>query len=404
MQELDKEPIQAPADPQSELFPPLPVTQGEGEDDYPDAIFLNAVAEIDTQPLLPPPVAYTWGEVTAHLACLLLIMGSMFGIVWQVLTYPKTLVILYALEKPMSLTTTLAVPTRTLAPVTLTRSATAPTTGHGHQDARAASGILTFYNENASPQTVAGGTVLTGRDGVQVRTAQVVTIPAANPPYLGQATIIASALQVGSAGNIRAYDINGMVSSSVFVKNLAAFTSGRDARSYQAVAPGDIDRLTTTLQATLAQEMPHAFTVAPGESVYPTQCISTVTPDHRAGEEAGSATVHVTSTCQGKAYSSQELARQSTAAFTHIRPAPQYHFMGSVQTTLVSVSPLSVTIHGIWAYTFSPQYEQDLAQHIQGDTPAQARKYLLHTGVIVQANVPYTLPASMYIQFVVLVG
>jgi hypothetical protein len=406
MQEREKEQAQtlAPADPKSEPFPPVLVVQAEALDDDPDEIFFNAVAEIDTQPLISPRIPYTWGEVVAHLACLLLIIGGMAGIVWQAITYPKTLVIVYAVEKPVSLTTTLAVATRTLAPVTLTRSATIPTTGHGHQDGKAASGILTFYNGNVGPQTVAGGTVFTGSDGVQVATDQAVTIPAANPPYLGQATMTASTLRAGSAGNIRADDMNGTVSSSVFVKNLAAFTRGRDARTYQAVAQQDIQNATSTLQATLVQAMPLAFPVAPGESVYPTYCMSTATPDHHAGDEARTVTVQVAYTCQGSAYNSQELAHQATAAFTKTRPAPRYHVIGSVQTKLINVSPVSVNIHGSWVYTFSAEYEQYLAQQIAGDTPAQARTYLLSTGVISQANVPSTLPVSMYIQFVVLVG
>jgi len=357
-------------EPASEPVLSVLVPEVDTKDDDPDEIFLNAVAEIDTQPLIPPRIPYTWGEVGAHLACLLLIIGGMAGLVWQAITYPKTLVIVYAVEKPVSLTTTLAVATRTLAPVTLTRSATTPTTGYGHQDARAASGILTFYNGNASPQTVAGGTVFTGSDGVQVATDQAVTIPAANPPYLGQATMTASTLRAGSAGNIHADDMNGTVSSSVFVKNLAAFTGGRDARTYQAVAPQDIQNATSTLQATLVQAMPLAFPVAPGESVYPTHCLSTATPDHRAGEEATTVTVQDAYTCQGSAYNSQELAHQATAAFTQTRPAPRYHLIGSVQTKLSSVSPVSVNIHGSWVYTFSAEYEQYLAQQIAGDTPA----------------------------------
>jgi hypothetical protein len=66
--------------------------------------------------------------------------------------------------------------------------------------------------------------------------------------------------------------------------------------------------------------------------------------------------------------------------------------------------PLFVVISGKWAYTFSPDYEQLLAQQIQGDTPAKARASLLKTGVISYASVPETLPPAMYINFLVLVG
>ena len=238
---------------------------------------------------------------------------------------------------------------------------------------------------------------------MQVSTNQAVTIPAANPPYLGRITVTATTLVAGSAGNIHAYDMNGVVSNSVFVKNLASFVGGLDARSYRAVARNDIGRLTATLRATLTQALPHSFLLAPGESVYPAHCVSTVTSDYHPGDEASTVTVHVAYTCQGRAYKSQELAHRAEAAFTKTRPAPHYHLMESVQTALHSISPLSVTLQGTWVYTFSTEYEQYLAEHIQGETPAQARTYLLKTGVISQANAPGTLPASMYIQFVVLV-
>ncbi len=54
MQELEKEQeiegTPAPADPNSQ--PLIPIVQVDETDDDPDEIFLNAVAEIDTQPLV----------------------------------------------------------------------------------------------------------------------------------------------------------------------------------------------------------------------------------------------------------------------------------------------------------------------------------------------------------------
>jgi hypothetical protein len=115
-------------------------------------------------------------------------------------------------------------------------------------------------------------------------------------------------------------------------------------------------------------------------------------------------TVRTSKTCSAVAYSQDELTREATAAFTQTKPAANYHIVGSVQTTLHSVSPVSVTISGKWAYTFSPDYEQLLAQSIAGDSPAKARKVLLRTGVISYVSIPSTLPPALYINFVVLEG
>jgi len=367
-----------------------------------DAIFTRAEAEI--QPILRKMRRERFIGWVQGFLCVSLILFSLGGIVWQCLTYPHTLIVLYAKAKPASITATLDVPTRALAPVTISRSVTSPTTGTGHQDARAASGMLTFYNGNANPQTIPGGTVLQGQDGVKVATSAAVTLPAANLPQVGEATVSATALLPGSHGNIAAFDVNMALSSDVKVRNEAAFTNGRDARSYQAVAQQDLEALTSTLNATVTQAFTTAFSIRQGEQAIPTQCHIATSPNHQIGEAAQSVTLTGVKTCSAVAYNSQQVEQQATAAFSQTKPGAQYHIVGSVQTTVQSVSPVSVTISGKWVYTFSQDYEQLLAQQIEGDTPAQARKVLLGKGIIAYASIPNTLPpAAMYINFLVLV-
>jgi hypothetical protein len=392
-----------PADPVSQPMPNVPLTQEEDDDD-PEHIFLRAVAEIDTQPLPRKSEPFTLGDVLEIAFLVAVLLFALLGSVYLAITYPHTLVVLFTKARPASITTTLDIPTRTVASVTITRSATTSTTGTGHQDARAASGILTFYNGTASQQTIAGGTVITGNDGVQVRTDQAVTLPAANPPSFGQATMTATTLQAGSRGNIPAFAMNGTVSGSVFVKNLSAFTGGRDTRDYQAVALQDLLKLTSTLNTTLTQAFTTAFPLQQGEQAIPTNCHSTTKSNHQVGEEAQSVTLTAAKTCSAVAYHRDALTRAATAAFTQTRPAANYHIVGSVETTLKSVTPLTVALSGKWAYTFSQDYEQLLAQRIAGDSPAKARASLLKTGVISYASIPNTLPAAMYINFLVLVG
>src|SRR5690348_6969313 len=106
--------------PQSQPLQPAPATQVDDADD-PEQIFLQAVAEIDTQPLVPVKrrrarTTVTIGdvlEVLYHLgwACFVL-----FGSIYLAATVPHTRVILYARTYPTALTATIDLPTRTLAP------------------------------------------------------------------------------------------------------------------------------------------------------------------------------------------------------------------------------------------------------------------------------------------------
>ncbi len=71
------------------------------------------------------------------------------------------------------------VPGRLLSTLTVSGERSVPTTGMGHEDAQAAHGTLTFYNAALYAQTIPAGTVLIGRDGVQVVTDTDAVIPAA---------------------------------------------------------------------------------------------------------------------------------------------------------------------------------------------------------------------------------
>lgn len=411
MQEIeDKEkqqPSLAPADPESQPLNPVSLTQ---EEDDPEQIFIRAVAEIDTQPLKVKHEPFSIGEVLEICFLVFVLCFSFMGIVWQCITYPHTLVFLYTKAIPASITTTLDLQTRTLPSVTITRSATITTTGTGHQDARAATGTLIFYNGQLQSVTVPRGSVFTGRDGEQVVTTQDVAIPAADPsttpPTYGQATVYAQAVHKGASGNIQAFDINGSCcATSAIVKDLTSFHNGQDAKDYKAVAAQDLTALTETVNNTVTRAFTSAFPLQQGEVALPTQCHTVTTANHQIGDEAQSVTLTASKTCSAVAYNSQQLTRQATAAFTQTKPGAKYHIIGSVLTTVRSVSPFSVTIKGSWSFTFSQDYEQLLAQQIAGDTPAQARKVLLRTGVISSASVPSTLPPeATYINFLVLVG
>lgn len=397
-------PTAVPAPPETDYLDQIaPAQPGEEDDDDfsddPDVIFRREYSKLDTIPLQAPVPIRVY--VFFCLVFASFFAGSMIGFV----TYPTVTVTIVPIAQQQTLTTSLDVQTRQLAPVTLTKAQTAPTTGRGHHVARQATGILTFYNGNFSSQVVPAGTSYTGRDGVKIVTSEAITIPAAQPPQFARASIDAHALAAGASGNIAPGDINLALSGDLLVKNVTAFTGGRDARDFQAVAPTDLTALTSTLQAALAQQVPQAFTLRPGESVTPTTCHFTTSADHGAGEEATRLTITAAYTCKGVAYNSQELERKATAAFTHqTNPGAPYELLHTTQPHVVSLAPFTVQVRGTWVYVLSQDYEQFLAEKIAGDSPQEARDYLLRTGVITRANVPAPLPKDPgHIHFVLLI-
>lgn len=370
-----------------------------------DAIFVRAISEMPTQPLSnqhTPPGPH---ERRFLLCVLLFFVSFVGGSLISLLTYPTVTIDLVPVERPVTLTTQLAIHARLLSPVTLVQSLTAQTTGTGHQDARRAWGVLTIYNGAFSPQTMAAGTVLIGKDGIRFTTAQSVIIPAANPPQVGEATVAASALQAGEQGNIAAGDITTALSRDLLVKNLATFTGGRDARDYTAVAPEDIDQLTTRLRQAVTEQFPRAFVLLAGEVAQPTDCTFADTANHSEGAEAKTVTVTLRATCRAVAYDVNELAQQGTRTLVaQTKPGAAYQLLGNVQIRILSVSTWRVVCMGIWVYRFSQGYQQFLAEQIAGESPQEARSYLLRTGVIRQATIRQTLPKDpAHIHFLVVV-
>jgi Baseplate J-like protein len=341
------------------------------------------------------------------LVTFLLFCSTIGGAVLGIVTYPSVTIELVPVSRRVSITAQLPLlPTRTLAPLTLTTSATAPTTGKEHQDARRATGTLTLYSGLFTAQQIAAGTVFTARDGVQVATDAAVILPPGNPPSYGQATVPAHALHAGPAGNIAAGEITTTLGNGVLVKN-SRFGGGQAARAFHAVAHADLDGLTSLVRSTLTQRMPQAFPLAPGESVLPTHCAFRATPTQQVGAEATTVSVHATLTCAGLAYHREQLAQQATTLFrTQTAPGAPYQLVGTVQVQLVSGTPLTVLCHGLWIYTLSQDYQQLLAQQLAGDNQAQAREYLLATGFITRATVPAVpLPKDpAHIHFETLIG
>lgn len=379
-----------------------PVLSGE-DDDYfsadPEVIFRREYSRLDTVPLKVPV------PVRVYVLFLLIFASFLGGVILGLVTYPTVTITLVPVSTTVTYTTSLAIPTQSLAPVTITKSQTVPTTGHGHQDARRATGILTFYNGLFTPQTVYAGTVFTASNGVQVVTAGTVTIPAGHPPSYGQASVTASAQTPGTQGNIAYAQVNTTLANGVLVKN-EAFSGGRESRDFQAVAKADLESLSATLKTALAQAIPQAFTLLSGETVTPTGCHVTTSADHGPGDEATTITMKAAETCKGVAYNTQEVETKATAIFTQqTNPGANYELLSTTQPQVLQIAPVTVRMSGTWVYTLSADYEQFLAQQIAGDNPQDARAYLLHTGVLTKVTVPAPLPKDPgHIHFILLIG
>ena len=254
---------------------------------------------------------------------------------------------------------------RVLPALTLSQSQTVQATGKGHQDARSATGTLTFYNGQLQSVTIRAGSTFTGGNGVQIVTDETATIAAAdpttNPPTFGQVPVSAHVVQPGTSGNIPAYAINGSCcAASVIVKNLAPFANGQDARDFTYVTRGDIQHATSALTPMLLLSEQGALSAQlhPGETLTTPQCTPSVFSNYKSGDEAASVQVMVSETCKAAAYDTQSL-QEAALRFVHIKLTnlnTHYQLIGSTQITIHSTAmqqgsaTVSATIHGVWVY------------------------------------------------------
>src|SRR5713226_5994886 len=281
---------------------------------------------------------------------------------------------------------------RVLPPITLSQSQTTPTTGHVHQDAKQATGTLTFYNGQFQSVTIAAGTTLVGASGIQIATDQDAAIPAERqtiPPTLGQVTVSAHALVSGTKGNILPGDINERCCApSLLVQNTTSFHGGKDERQYQTVLPQDIEQTATPMKATLAQSMQGAFQGqhTPTEHVQLLPCTPTVTADHQIGAEAKQVQVTVSQTCRAVAYNNDILLHRATALLSQQalkELGTGYSLLGDAhvtitQATMTTHTPVvvSFTCSGTWVYALSQTAQQHIKTLIVGKTKQQALQLL----------------------------
>ncbi len=135
---------------------------------------------------------------------------------------------------------------------TFTAVAPVVPTGVRTYPATTAHGILTITNGSVIAQTLPAGVIFITNSGVSIATDQAVFVPAGSANGYGYATVSAHAPKAGTSGDIPAYTIDQVLGSSVFIRNLAAFTGGRDAYSVTYVTAHDIQRAVSTAHHLLA--------------------------------------------------------------------------------------------------------------------------------------------------------
>jgi Baseplate J-like protein len=376
------------------------------EEDEPEVVdSIAQVADLDTEPLRPKqqptPLAGT-GILPFILFVTLLCLFSIASQVYQIVNPFSVTVTLQARSQQLQLTGSLQLG-RLLNPVTVSQSATANTTGKGHQDAKAATGFITFYNGQLQSITVPAGTMLTGTDGVQVTTDADATIPPESgsiPPTFGQTTLPAHAITPGSNGNIPPGDINQGCCNGVKAVNLNAFSGGQNERAYLFVTKADIQTAAIPLQATVAQSINGAIQgqITAQEGFVTPSCTTTTASDHQPGDEASTVKVTVSETCSALAFNQDTLQEKVTQLLTTQavkKLGAGYGLLNTPQITVTQAIPgkqitLAFKSVSTWAFGISSQQQRRMKKLLAGKTTQQALQLLQSLPGIESASVAFS--------------
>jgi hypothetical protein len=160
---------------------------------------------------------------------------QLFPIVLSVLALSSLVVLSVAVPYQQPVTRlTIRVPAVLMPEKTFTATATIIPTGVRVYPATTPHGVLTITNGSVISQTIPQGFRLGN-----VVTDASVFVPAGSANGYGYATVAAHALISGKSGNIPAYTINQVEGSSVYIRNLSAFSGGRDSYSVKVVTSQD---------------------------------------------------------------------------------------------------------------------------------------------------------------------
>jgi Baseplate J-like protein len=123
-------------------------------------------------------------------------------------------------------------------------------TGVKTYPATTAHGVLTITNGSIIGQSIPVGFPIQG-----VETDGSVYVPGGSANGYGWAQVSAHAVNAGQVGNLPAYAINSVIGSSIYIRNLTAFTGGRDTYSVKIVTAQDKQTAANTAYNILATEI-----------------------------------------------------------------------------------------------------------------------------------------------------
>ena len=376
--------------------------------DHPNPEMARAVARAELEAQIQAPLP----DRRRTRPVLFVLIGAAIALTgvltWVLLPFflPSATVTLIPASRAVAFQATITgIAARPLPALTLSQTIIVQATGTGHHDARAAHGSIMLYNAATYAQTIAAQTVLVSAGGVQIVLDQAATIPGANPPIEGQAVVPAHAALPGPAGNLPAYALDGpCCAANVYVKNLTAFTGGQDARTFSVLTAQDEQSARARLdqsvqqgtQAVLQAQMMH-----PGEALAVSwPCQATMTSSPRVGEEATTATVSMTATCQAAAYPQAELQQRANALAVQTvttQQGPNYVLSSDVQVTIQQSQmqqgtvTLTVQCKGTAFYQVTPGALERFAHLIAGKSKAEATALLAQQPGIQQAGVTVSL-------------
>jgi hypothetical protein len=275
---------------------------------------------------------------------------------------------------------------RSLETVRFTASKTVPATGHAHDNAMSATGVITFYNTGEQPYTIPAGETFTAPDGATIVTDRAVTVQAAILPDVGSAITPSHVVQAGNIGNIGAHSLYARCCGSAFITatNTTPFTGGQDARDYSYIQGSDIQNAATGLFVNLTPQGTAALSkeARPGEQLVTPLCSSRTVSSEEAGTAAVSVTVSVTETCSSVAYLTDSLNQVATNTLAGSGNLASFAQAGTTQVTVNGsayargTAFLKVSLSGIWVYHFTREQLTRLKTLIAGKGTKEAEMLL----------------------------
>lgn len=264
------------------------------------------------------------------------------------------------------------------------------TTGSSSTPGTQAQGQVLFVNRSHQPVVVAAGLIITALSGVEVRTTQSVVVQGRADGQDGAATAGAIAVNAGAVGNIAANVLSTSCCGGLTVSNPNAFSGGVDGHTIQLVSQADITRVSGSLRTELQQQVLqklqkqlHTNEVMASPPAY----TATVTSDQSVGAPASSVRVEMTLSATVTVYDrsvAQNVAAQSLNMQAIHTLGNNYRVQGNIVTDSTRVMPqsakgvlyLSIAVHGVWVYYFSPQELAQWSESIKGTTSAVALAFL----------------------------